>query len=290
MTASRTAPAKLQTTAISKRADRQILPRRHSFNNQSGDSTASTTSVSNKWYEADLEESEDTKDNKDGSWSDSESGFLHPPIKSRLKGLLGTWGRKSRPHRPLAPSISDPVPILQPPIATVSEYARRIELLANDLSNGTAIEAVEAKRKSGSPASSGYYTPQMASAGSKKTSPNSSLRNSSEENSDDDLMSDSEGQQSASASLSSASTNNNDADRNKTIAFYTANELMTSERVYVDVLKLLNVEFREFLQKARKEAKNGLMPDADYSRLFNNLPELQTLNEVSNILDVCYQL
>ena len=26
---------------------------------------------------------------KDGSWSDSESGFLHPPIKSKLKGLLG---------------------------------------------------------------------------------------------------------------------------------------------------------------------------------------------------------
>ena len=55
---------------------------------------------------------------------------------------------------------------------------------------------------------------------------------------------------------------------------------MTSERVYVDVLKLLNSEFRDFLQKARRESKSGLMPDTDYSRLFNNLPELQTLNEV----------
>ena len=59
---------------------------------------------------------------------------------------------------------------------------------------------------------------------------------------------------------------------------------MTSERVYVDVLKLLNGEFREFLQKARRESKSGLMPDTDYSRLFNNLPELQTLNEVSTYL------
>ena len=69
-------------------------------------------------------------------------------------------------------------------------------------------------------------------------------------------------------------------EHNKTKAFYIANELMTSERVFVDVLRLLNVDFREYLQKARRESKNGLMPDSDCSRLFNNLPELQTLNEV----------
>ena len=41
-------------------------------------------------YEADVEESgPDMNHGKDGSWSDSESGFLHPPIKSKLKGLLG---------------------------------------------------------------------------------------------------------------------------------------------------------------------------------------------------------
>ena len=42
-------------------------------------------------------------------------------------------------HRPLVPSISDPVPILQPPTATVSEYAKKIEILANDLANGSAM-------------------------------------------------------------------------------------------------------------------------------------------------------
>ena len=73
-------------------------------------------------------------------------------------------------------------------------------------------------------------------------------------------------------------------EQNKTKAFYIANELMTSERVFVDVLRLLNVDFREYLQKARRESKNGLMPDSDCSRLFNNLPELQTLNEVCFIM------
>ena len=112
----------------------------------------------------------------------------------------------------------------------------------------------------------------------KKSSPESSQRNSVSSESED--LSDSEEQASASVSSTCTSTENGE-NKNKTKAFYIANELMTSERVYVDVLRLLNVEFRDFLQKARRESKSGLMPDTDYSRLFNNLPELQTLNEVS---------
>jgi hypothetical protein len=36
-------------------------------------------------------------------------------------------------------------------------------------------------------------------------------------------------------------------------AFYIAREMMSSERVFVDVLKLLNIEFREFLQVSHDE-------------------------------------
>ena len=150
-------------------------------------------------------------------------------------------------------------------------------------------------RGSGSPggSSSGYYTPPsvggLEAAGSTASknkadsagdSPESSQRNS--VSSESEGCSDSEDQISA-PSLTSTSTNN-DAEQNKTKAFYIANELMTSERVFVDVLRLLNVDFREYLQKARRESKNGLMPDSDCSRLFNNLPELQTLNEVCFIM------
>lgn len=62
-----TAPAKMRQQA--------------SFNNS--DSSA----ASSKNYEADIEEC-DNNMVKDGSWSDSESGFLHPPIKSKLKGRI----------------------------------------------------------------------------------------------------------------------------------------------------------------------------------------------------------
>merc|ERR1719410_3210274 len=61
--------------------------------------------------------------------------------------------------------------------------------------------------------------------------------------------------------------------------FYIAKEIMTSERVYVDVLRLLNIEFRDYVQRARFESKNGIMPDQDFVKLFSNLPELMMLNE-----------
>ena len=186
------------------------------------------------------------------------------------------------------------MPILQPPTATVSEYARRIEILANDLSNGTNVETEvttgnnEGLENNSPASSSGYFTPPgepnkpVATCSTSKNSNNSTTdsNNSSQRNSvssESEDISDSEDQTSV---PNSELLNNNNEEQNKTKAFYIANELMTSERVYVDVLRLLNVDFREYLQKARRESKNGLLPDCDYSRLFNNLPELQTLNEV----------
>ena len=69
------------------------------------------------------------------------------------------------------------------------------------------------------------------------------------------------------------------ADNNTKKLFYIAREIMTSERVYVDVLRLLNIEFREYVQRARAESRSGLLPDADFVKLFSNLPELMMLNE-----------
>ena len=86
----------------------------------------------------------------------------------------------------MGPTVSDPVPILQPPTASVSDYARRIELLAQDLSNGSALKPnANASRRSASPDSSGgYYTPPSVqletvtvASTSKKSSAESSQRN-----------------------------------------------------------------------------------------------------------------
>ena len=102
---SRTAPAQMQSVTTNAGIASQIqsvtpkeirgLSRRHSFNNNNNASprplyrqTSSSSTASNpRYYEADVES--DSLNTKDGSWSDSESGFLHPPIKAKLKGLLG---------------------------------------------------------------------------------------------------------------------------------------------------------------------------------------------------------
>jgi FYVE/RhoGEF/PH domain-containing protein 5/6 len=62
-------------------------------------------------------------------------------------------------------------------------------------------------------------------------------------------------------------------------AFYIAKELMTSERVFIDALKLLNVDFRQSVQAAAAEQKCAVIPYADLDKILNSLPQLQRLNE-----------
>ena len=62
-------------------------------------------------------------------------------------------------------------------------------------------------------------------------------------------------------------------------AFYIAEELMTSERVFINALKLLNVDFRQSVQAAAAEQKCAVIPDADLDKILNSLPQLQSLNE-----------
>ncbi|XP_064114383.1 FYVE, RhoGEF and PH domain-containing protein 6-like [Macrobrachium nipponense] len=77
--------------------------------------------------------------------------------------------------------------------------------------------------------------------------------------------------------------------------FFIAKELMTSERVFVDVLRLLNVDFRNFVYENMAEHLNRISPAAnnnnykvnknvmqeeDLNKILNYLPQLQNLNEV----------
>lgn len=85
-----------------------------------------------------------------------------------------------------------------------------------------------------------------------------------------------------------AETNLEDRDGNETQseearhekkAFYIAQELMTSERVFIDVLKLLNVDFRQAVHAVAAEQKYSVIPDAELDKILNSLPQLQSLNE-----------
>ena len=56
-----------------------------------------------------------------------------------------------------------------------------------------------------------------------------------------------------------------------------AKEMMTSEREFVNVLKLLNVEFIEYLEEHKTELPNAYKGTFD-AKLFNNLMEIQIFN------------
>lgn len=60
--------------------------------------------------------------------------------------------------------------------------------------------------------------------------------------------------------------------------FLIAHEVMTSERVFVNVLRLLNVEFRKFILEWR-EGEEAALPEDDLNKILNFLPQLQDLNE-----------
>ena len=60
--------------------------------------------------------------------------------------------------------------------------------------------------------------------------------------------------------------------------FNIAKEIMLSEKEYVKVLCLINIDFREYIEKGRREAKAEIIPDKVFARIFSNLLELQMLN------------
>ena len=59
---------------------------------------------------------------------------------------------------------------------------------------------------------------------------------------------------------------------------YIAKEIMTSEKVYVDVLKLLNIDFRNFIQDTRRNSRSQIIPTEQFLKIFSNLPEIMMLN------------
>lgn len=61
--------------------------------------------------------------------------------------------------------------------------------------------------------------------------------------------------------------------------FYIAKEICSSEEVFVDVLKLLNLDFRVFISQATEASGKPVIPNEVLNKILNYLPQLQNLNE-----------
>ena len=67
--------------------------------------------------------------------------------------------------------------------------------------------------------------------------------------------------------------------------FFIAREIMTSERAFVGVLNLIQINFREFVldvlnAAASKKSADAIIPREEFERIFSNLRDLLILNGV----------
>ena len=277
------------------------LFRRHSFNQthkdkpQAKPESFDSQRDSSVWSDADSARSSAIYD--DCAFSDSEGSFS--PLKNRIRGLLGSFGKgkkkltKSPKKRPEV-SMRDPMdcPSDMSESLSIGQFTELVKNLPANSFNSKSGDSMSAspsflRPKNPRPHRVVAQNNSNDTFSSASTNQSFSNRNSvisaasiSSESFDNDNNSASD---EAGTSTSSPHQPSNDdltpAQRQERKLFLIAREIMSSERVYVDVLRLLNTEFREYVQKARHESKSGIMPDTDFVKLFSNLPELMMLNE-----------
>ena len=268
------------------------------------------------WGESDVESARSSAVYDDYAYSDSEGGSFSP-LKNKIRVLLGSFGKGKRklgksPKRKTEPIVSMRDPMDKPELSESLSIGQFTELVKGLPANHIAHKAHNAGDQSPSflrpktPKSHRLIAAKDSNDTCSSVSTNQSFNvNNSNRNSiisaqsissesfenDNNSASDENGGASSSNSPHAAGSaaggaggpnGTNDLTPEQKEArklFFIAQEIMTSEKVYVDVLRLLNTEFREYVQKARQESKSGIMPDQDFVKLFSNLPELQMLNE-----------
>lgn len=65
-------------------------------------------------------------------------------------------------------------------------------------------------------------------------------------------------------------------------AFFIANEILTTEKSYVDILRLLDVQFKKELEIASNDTDHDdpIIPKHEFDKLFKFLPQIRNINEV----------
>ena len=69
-----------------------------------------------------------------------------------------------------------------------------------------------------------------------------------------------------------------EAQRQERKTYMVAREIMSSEKVYVDVLKMITVDFREYVERKSNEAGIECLPSDLMAKIFSNIPQLMMFN------------
>ena len=78
---------------------------------------------------------------------------------------------------------------------------------------------------------------------------------------------------------SSAHSGATDQERREKKLYHAAREIMTSEKTFVSVLQLLNVDFRNFIEERIRDTGADIIPLQDFAKIFKTLPQLLMFNK-----------
>ena len=323
-------PLSVTTGAVKEKKERKTsIIRRHSFNNlaskeRSPPSTREAAKRDSMYlYDGDIDSSEGG--NRTSSvyedCSDNEANFSVSPLKSRIRGLFGSFGKgkKSRTHsEDLSSSDKRHITIEYPDteadcqdkegtfsIGHFTELVKSLpahhfsgrdsptsdEKVSDAAKKPTFLRPRDPERVNGRQSKSSLchnnssdttYSSSLTSQSINMSSNRNSVISTQSSESPGSVSDNGDMTQSSTSPKESRPENHEYISSSKAQekkVFYIAKEIMTSEKTYVDVLKLVNIDFRDFVQKARLESKSGILPDHDFVKLFSNLSELMMLNE-----------
>jgi hypothetical protein len=274
------------------RGRRGAAVRRHSFNSAGRRQREPAGSLAERavasWYQDSGQSSDSGVRTSDlceeGFCSDSEGGLS--PFKNRIRGLLGSFGKgrrkaKKPPQRcQLEGSLSSGAEPPRPDLS-IGQFTELVQGLAFTAS----VTSEEGERGPGAVVLRDRVTSQNCSNDTFSSLSTNITSNRNSVVSEQSMSSESFDNNSNSDAGNGNMTKANIHDltplqlQDRKI-FFIAKEIMTSEKAYVNVIRLVNIDFREFLQKARQEAKaKSILSDQDFAKLFSNLAELMILNE-----------
>ena len=280
--------SRTSSTKESRPSRRSALVRRHSFNSvgrrerEPGGSLAERAVAS--WYQNSSQSSDSgvrTSDTlEEQFFSDSEGGLS--PFKNRIRGLLGSFGKgkkknkKPQNRRPLETSLSSGQAGERLQASVKNE---ELEDSGNQRRRHVNVQLRQKKRVTSQNYSSDTFSSLSTTSGLNVTSNRNSVVS-------EQSMSSGSFDNNSSSDVGNGNTHKQNIQdltplqlQDRKILFI-AKEIMTSEKIYVDVLRLVNIDFREFFQKAKQETKGKpILPDQEFAKLFSNLHELMMLNE-----------
>lgn len=240
------------------------------FSSEGNTPESPMTNTQNGSAEVTLRNKKLSKHTRDSSWSDDgevqhsrtnsadseSSDGLNNSVRRRISSFLGSFGKGSKTKERYESTFYDynPVDSLQP---KSSDSGRSSSASLNDstniMSNNNHLDAKPCLSVNNSSCDRDSNRSSMSDE-SFDTEPSTKTEETVQESEAEIL------------------------ERRRKECFNVVNEFMTSERVFIDVLKLLCHDFRKAVEEASNLEKNPIIPDSQFVKIINHLPELLFLN------------